>query len=231
VRVREIDLVGHSMGGLVVRSACHYGRRGATLADRLRGRGPWPSKARRIVLLGVPNGGARLEVIANLTSARLRSVPSPVTRLIGAGIDRRSDGIKDLRWGSVLDEDWIGRDPSAVEPLAHARAHIPRRATFLAIAGSLAHDRSDNVHPVNRLLGDALVSTSSAHGRAGERSVLLPHATLRLCPRVNHIALAHHPEVYDQISAWWKPATGRRTVVAPPSHPVVGSQRDGSRGW
>src|SRR5690606_15497389 len=27
VRVREINLIGHSMGGLVVRSACHYGRR------------------------------------------------------------------------------------------------------------------------------------------------------------------------------------------------------------
>ena len=25
VRVREIDLIGHSMGGLVIRSACHYG--------------------------------------------------------------------------------------------------------------------------------------------------------------------------------------------------------------
>jgi triacylglycerol lipase len=42
VRVREIDLVGHSMGGLVIRSACHYGRASATLRDGCdaAGRGP-----------------------------------------------------------------------------------------------------------------------------------------------------------------------------------------------
>ncbi|MGH9113607.1 MAG: esterase/lipase family protein, partial [Acidimicrobiales bacterium] len=96
VRVREIDLVGHSMGGLVIRSACHYGTGGATLRDRVRRRGPWPAKVKRVVLLGVPNSGAHLEVIANLTSAALWSVPIPVTRLIGAGLDRRSEGIKDL---------------------------------------------------------------------------------------------------------------------------------------
>ena len=74
VRVREIDLIGHSMGGLVIRSACHYGRGSATLADRLRRRGPWPARVRRVVLLGVPNSGASLEVIANLTSGALWSV-------------------------------------------------------------------------------------------------------------------------------------------------------------
>ena len=43
VPVREIDLIGHSMGGLVIRSACHYGWGSATLSDRLRRRGPWPA--------------------------------------------------------------------------------------------------------------------------------------------------------------------------------------------
>ena len=42
VRVREIALIGHSMGGLVVRSACHYGSMGTTLGDRARLRRPWP---------------------------------------------------------------------------------------------------------------------------------------------------------------------------------------------
>ena len=91
--VDEVDLVGHSMGGLVIRSACHYGRHRATLRDRLRRRGPWPAKVRRVVLLGVPNGGAGLEVVANLTSLALWSLPIPVTRLIGLGLVRRSAGI------------------------------------------------------------------------------------------------------------------------------------------
>jgi len=204
VRVREIDLIGHSMGGLVIRSACHYGMSGATLTDRLRRRGPWPAKVRRVVLLGVPNGGANLEVIANLTSAALWSVPNPVTRLVGAGLDRRSEGIKDLRWGAVLDEDWVERDPDATAPFERVRVRSPRHARYLAVAGSLAGDGNEITNPVNRLLGDALVTASSAHGRLGDdEPVLLPNATVRLCPKIHHIALAHRAEVYGEISDWW----------------------------
>jgi triacylglycerol lipase len=205
VRVREIDLIGHSMGGLVIRSACHYGRASATLRDRFRRRGPWPAKVKRVVLLGVPNSGANLEVIANLTSAALWSLPNPVTRLIGAGLDRRSEGIKDLRWGAVLDEDWVERDPDATQRPEPYRVHVPRHAEYLAIAGSLANERdADGSHPVNRLLGDALVTASSAAGRlSNDDPALFPNATIRLCPRINHIALANRPEVYDEILNWW----------------------------
>ncbi|MGZ4763661.1 MAG: esterase/lipase family protein [Ilumatobacteraceae bacterium] len=204
VRVRELDLIGHSMGGLVIRSACHYGRRGATLSDRLRRRGPWPTKVKRVVLLGVPNSGANLEVIANHTSAALRSLPIPVTRLISAGIDRRSDGIKDLRWGAVLDEDWVERDPAATVRHERHPVRVPRHAEYLVVAGSIADDRdADRPHPINRLLGDALVTAPSAEGRHGDEPALFPNATVRLCPKIHHIALAHRSEVYDEIAAWW----------------------------
>jgi triacylglycerol lipase len=204
VRVRELNLIGHSMGGLVVRSACHYGRHRATVADRLRGRGPWPGKVRRVVLLGVPNRGANLEAIANLTSAALWSVPLPATRLIGAALDRRSEGIKDLRWGAVLDEDWVERDPGATERPELHRVRVPRRARVLAVAGSLVDPR-DAARPatVDRLLGDALVTAASAHGRHGDAPGLFPDVEVRLCPRINHIALANRGAVYDEITAWW----------------------------
>lgn len=205
VRVREIDLVGHSMGGLVVRSACHYGRHGASLADRARGRGPWTGKVRRVVLLGVPNTGANLEVVANLTSAMLWAIPTPVTRLVGAGLDRRSEGIKDLRWGAVLDDDWIERDPGVTERPALHPVRMPAGARVLAVAGSLVTDApGDPPHPVNRLLGDALVTAPSATGHLGDDApALLPNATVRSCPKISHVALANRPEVYDLIHEWW----------------------------
>jgi pimeloyl-ACP methyl ester carboxylesterase len=205
VRVREIDLIGHSMGGLVIRSACHYGRGSASLSDRLRRRGPWPARVKRVVLLGVPNSGANLEVIANLTSAALWWAPIPVTRVIGAGLDRRSEGIKDLRWGAVLDEDWVERDPGATGRPERFPVRVPRHAEYLVIAGSLADGRdADSPHLVDRLLGDALVTASSAEGRLGnDESALFPNATVRLCPKINHIALANRPEVYDEITSWW----------------------------
>lgn len=205
VRVREIDLIGHSMGGLVIRSACHYGSGRAPLRDRVRGRGPWPGKVRRVVLLGVPNTGANLEVIANLTSAALWSVPNPVTRLLGAGLDHRSEGIKDLRWGAVLDDDWLEADPDATERPELSPVHRPRRAAYLVVAGSVAGGRDgDGDHPVNRVLGDALVTAPSAAGRGVDGGTsLIPDATVCLCPTITHIALAARPEVYDEIIRWW----------------------------
>jgi triacylglycerol lipase len=204
--VREINLIGHSMGGLVIRSACHYGRHAATVTDRLRRRGPWPRKVRRVVLLGVPNHGAGLEAIANLTSAALWSVPVPPTRLIGAGLDRRSEGIKDLRWGAVLDEDWVERDPGATRRPDLHPVRIPGRARFLAVAGSLVTQRD-----ADRLLGDALVTAASAHGRLGDDAPgLIPDAEVRVCAGINHIALACRPEVYDMVAGWWDaPREGR----------------------
>lgn len=210
-RVDEVNLVGHSMGGLVIRSACHYGRHAATLTDRLRRRGPWPAKVRRVVLLGVPNGGAALEVLANLTSAALWSLPTPVTRLIGLGLDRRSEGIKDLRWGSVLDEDWVERDPGVTARPDRHPVHAPRHADHLLIAGSLAGQPDADRPPlVNRIFGDALVTASSAHGVVGaEEPALFRTVTVRLCPKVNHLALPNRPEVYDEIVSWWDRPSGR----------------------
>lgn len=207
VRLQEINLIGHSMGGLVIRSACHYGTISGTLRERARLRRPWPAKVKRIVLLGTPNTGASLEVIANQISVRMWSLPIPVTRLIGAGIDRRSDGIKDLRWGAVLDEDWLERDPSSTQRPELHPVRVPRRAKYLIVAGSLTVDREGRNHPVNQLLGDALVTPSSAAGRlhGGRRGVgVLPsRVTVRSRPRTNHIALANRPEVYREIAHWW----------------------------
>jgi pimeloyl-ACP methyl ester carboxylesterase len=205
VRVREIDLIGHSMGGLVVRSACHYGSTSATLGDRARLRRPWPSKVKRVVLLGVPNTGASLEVIANQISERLWSLPTPVTRLVGAGIDRRSEGIKDLRWGAVLDEDWLERDPASTQRPELHPVRVPRRAQYLVVAGSLTVNGAGGGQSVKQLLGDALVTPASAEGRlhGGSHRSLFSRVTVRSCPKINHIALANRPAVYDEIRDWW----------------------------
>jgi triacylglycerol lipase len=199
VRVHEIDLVGHSMGGLVVRSACHYGR---ALTPRFgRWPGGWVRRVRRIVLLGVPNTGADLEVVANQVSTALWALPNPVTRLVAHTLDHRSDGIKDLRFGFTRDDDWQERDPSLAErPVLHP-LEIPRRARYLAISGSLARSEAN---PVSQLLGDALVTAPSAAGRLRDEEIgLLQGATVCSCAGVAHLALAHHETVYREIGAWW----------------------------
>jgi len=202
VPVRDITLIGHSMGGLVIRSACHYASatrpwRGFACFQR-----SWTSKARRVVLVGVPNTGAPLEVFANLTSAALWSIPIPATRLVGLGLDARSAGIKDLRFGAITDEDWLEQDPDSRErPVPH-RVAMLRRAAYLIVAGGVT---SNPAHPLARVFGDAFVTTSSASGTLNETTGqgLFLSSTVRLFPKVTHIALAHRPEVYNEIDRWW----------------------------
>jgi pimeloyl-ACP methyl ester carboxylesterase len=202
VPVRDITLIGHSMGGLVIRSACYYAPATRPWRDYLHLRRSWTSKVRRVVLIGVPNTGAPLEVFANWTSAALWSLPIPATRLLGLGLDVRSAGIRDLRFGSITDEDWLEQDPDArVRPLPY-RASALRRAAYLTIAGGIA---GDDDHPLTQVFGDAFVTPSSASGAlsAVADDVLFPGSTLRLFPKMNHVALAHRPEVYAEIDRWW----------------------------
>lgn len=202
VPVREIALIGHSMGGLVIRSACHYASATRPWRDYAHFRRSWAAKVRRVVLLGVPNTGAPLEVFANLTSAALWSVPIPVTRLIGLGLDARSAGIRDLRFGSITDEDWLEKDPAARDrPVPH-RVETLRHAAYLVIAGGVSADPD---HPLTRVFGDALVTSSSAAGTLSQATgqALFPGSTLRVFPKMNHVALAHRPEVYAEVDRWW----------------------------
>lgn len=94
VPVEEIVLLGHSMGGLVSRSACHYG----SAADHR-----WARQLRRMVFLGTPHHGTPLER-AGQRFERLLGI-SPYTAPFTALGRIRSAGITDLREGQVTDDD------------------------------------------------------------------------------------------------------------------------------
>jgi hypothetical protein len=115
---------------------------------------------------------------------------------------RRSAGIKDLRFGALVEEDWSSHDPDEL--------HWPRRqpvpllatADHYVIAGTLA-GRID--HPAARVLGDSLVTFFSATGRTLTTRGATPFADshVRNLPGVGHLALAHDDHVYDQLLGWW----------------------------
>ncbi|HEY0409480.1 MAG TPA: hypothetical protein VGE42_04360 [Candidatus Dormibacteraeota bacterium] len=100
VELEELVLIGHSMGGLVVRSACLQGER--------RGL-PWVGRVRHCVYLGTPHDGAALERAAGRAAGALRLLPE--TRALAFAIEVRSAGIKDLA------------DPELGPLLASARHH------------------------------------------------------------------------------------------------------------
>jgi pimeloyl-ACP methyl ester carboxylesterase len=188
VDVEEIALVGHSMGGLVARSACHQ----ASLREAR-----WVGKVRRVVSLGTPHMGAPLEQSVHVLSAALDALPE--TRPFGALLRRRSGGIRDLRQGSLVDADWRDRDPDALRAAACEELPLLEGATHCFVSATLT--RSER-HPVGRLLGDCLVLVPSASGRSRTRRIGFRDEDGAHIGGATHFALLNHPRVYEQLRAW-----------------------------
>lgn len=191
VPVVSISLVGHSMGGLVARSACHAGQREG--AD-------WASHIRSVVTLGSPHLGSPVEKAVHLADWALRKVPElePLGRLVAA----RSVGIKDLRFGAVVEEDWHGHDPD--EFLRDRCTEIPflEGTDYYWVAASLTRDPD---HPLGQLIGDGLVRLASASGNGRSRSVPLDLERGLHVTGASHFALMRHEAVFAQLRRWLEP--------------------------
>ena len=192
VEVERVALVGHSMGGLVARSACHRGAEDG--AD-------WAKHVKTSVSLGTPHMGAPLEQAVHYLSAGLARLPE--TRPLANLLRRRSGGIRDLRQGSLVDEDWRDCDPDALKAAACAEVPLLEGATHCFVSATVT--RSDR-HPVGRLIGDTLVLKPSATGRSRTRRIPFEEEFGMHLGGAHHFALLNHPAVYEKLRAW---LTGR----------------------
>ncbi|MEA2409126.1 MAG: hypothetical protein QOE69_3245 [Thermoleophilaceae bacterium] len=188
VAVDRIALVGHSMGGLVARSACCH----ATEDDAA-----WARLVTHSVSLGSPHMGAPLEQAVHVLSAGLARLPE--TRPFANFLRRRSGGIRDLRRGSLVDEDWRDCDPDALRGAACAEVPLLEGATHCFVSATVT--RSDR-HPVARLLGDTLVLVPSASGRGRTRRIPFDEDYGMHLGGASHFALLYHPAVYDRLRDW-----------------------------
>ncbi|HEX7738391.1 MAG TPA: alpha/beta fold hydrolase [Marmoricola sp.] len=103
-RVDEIALVGHSMGGLVLRAA-------TTVSDQ-SGRASWTDRVTDVICLGTPHLGSYLERLAARGSRTFARLPetAPIARVL----QQRSQGVLDLH-------DGLGAETAN---LPHARYHL-----------------------------------------------------------------------------------------------------------
>jgi pimeloyl-ACP methyl ester carboxylesterase len=199
VEVQQIALVGHSMGGLVARSAAHQ----ADERDQ-----KWVGHVRHVVSLGTPHHGAPLEQGAHRAAAALHKLPE--TRMLSSFLRRRSAGIRDLRHGSLVDEDWRGRDPEALRAVACQEVPLLPWATHCFVSATVTRDPS---HPLGRLLGDILVLVPSASGQGKTRRIPFRDEHGHHVGGTHHIALLNHPEVYERLHNWL--ATAPEGLAAP----------------
>jgi pimeloyl-ACP methyl ester carboxylesterase len=176
VQLRRVVLLGHSMGGLVARSALHQA------GSRLR--------VDDLVCLGTPHHGAPLERAGHGVDLLLGQTPwlsryaAPLARLG----QLRSAGITDLRHGHC------GVGDEAVPLPAGVRCH--------AIAATLDEQVGPSLK--NRLVGDGLVPVDSALGRHADLARALAFAPERQCvlPGLGHMALLSSPVVAARLRDW-----------------------------
>jgi len=190
VPLTELVLVGHSMGGLVARSACRYG----ALA-----RHQWRRRLDKLVCLGTPHHGAPLERGGNWVDILLGVSPysAPLARLGKI----RSAGITDLRFGNLVDEDWNTRDRFARSGDRRVAVPLPEGVACFAIAATTTK-KTGGVS--GRVLGDGIVPLASALGRHANPRLALGFDESRqwVAHGTNHLDLLSRSEVYAQIKQW-----------------------------
>ena len=195
VDAEQIALVGHSMGGLVARSACcHAAEEGAD----------WAGLITHSVSLGTPHMGAPLEQAVHVLSAGLARLPE--TRPFANFLRRRSGGIRDLRQGSLVDEDWRDSDPDALRGAACAEIPLLEGATHCFVSAAITRSKR---HPLGRLLGDTLVLVPSASGRSRTRRIPFEDEYGMHLGAATHFTLLNHPAVYERLRDWLAVAPAR----------------------
>jgi hypothetical protein len=193
VPVTEVAVLAHSMGGLVARSACEQAAMPGAPPSR------WLPLLRHLVFLGTPHHGAPLERAGHWVDVLLGSTPysRPFARLA----QLRSAGITDLRYGHVLDSDWVGRDRFRKTPDQRTPVPLPEGVVCCAVAAAVAPRRSP---AADRLVGDGLVPLHSALGIHDDavRTLGFPKQRQAVFYRLGHLALLGDKGVARQVEQW-----------------------------
>ena len=188
--IEELTIVGHSMGGLVARSACYY----ATLAGYA-----WPKRLDHLVFLGTPHLGAPLAHIGTWTDFLIGISPytAPFARLSKL----RSAGIKDLRHGFLRDEDWHATGAANVRIARTPPLPLPSGVRCYAVAASKQERPTSSAAKIR---GDGLVPANSALGRHSDRSrnLGLADAHRWVGYGMGHFDLLSRKEVYEKMRDW-----------------------------
>jgi pimeloyl-ACP methyl ester carboxylesterase len=181
VKVQELSIVAHSMGGLVTRSACHYADENAQT---------WRKQLKKVVFLGTPHQGAPLERGGHWIDMILGATPyaSPFAKLGKV----RSTGITDLRHGSVAERDGH---------VDHALLRLPTKVKCFAIAATTGQQNGDLK---DRLLGDGLVPLASALGEHADpsRSLNFPADRKLTLYATNHMQLLSAANAYEAVKTF-----------------------------
>lgn len=184
----EINILAHSMGGLVSRSAFHIAEHSGH---------KWPELLNKLVFLGTPHHGAALEKAGNWIDLILgsHSYTIPFARLVKV----RSAGITDLRYGNVQELDWHTTERFEFSGDQRLPLPLPKNVKCYAIATSA---KESVKHP----LGDGLVRIKSALGEHKDPAfdLHIPNSRKWVGTNINHNQLLIDGKVYEVLKTWFE---------------------------
>ncbi len=180
----RLNILGHSMGGLLARSACYY----AAKTNH-----KWLSHLDRIIFLGTPHHGAVLAKGGHWADVLLEISPysAPFAKITKV----RSNGLTDLRHGYIVDEDWQDIEQRKVIPL-------PENIQCYAIATTKSEKESSKL--ANDVIGDGLVAINSALGidKKSAFNLNIPKQNQWIGRNIGHMQLLSDEKVYAVIKNW-----------------------------
>jgi hypothetical protein len=188
VPISELCILGHSMGGLVARSAFRHG------TDAGHG---WTRMLGNLVFLGTPHHGAPLERLGSHVDMLLGISPytAPLARLGGI----RSAGIQDLRNGNVAP---VRRaDPDSDTENIATDPPLPDGVRCFAVAAT----RQKSSGSGQRLRSDGLVPVASAFGQSSnpvKDDLEFPESRRYLCYHANHFDLLSRADICEEMREW-----------------------------
>jgi hypothetical protein len=191
IPIESIQIVSHSMGGLISRSALHYGG----LENK-----SWISLLKKVFFIGTPHHGARLERAGNYIDIFLEATPyaKPFTKLGQI----RSAGVTDLRYSNLVDQDWNQHDRFEMRPDERKHIPLPESIEFYAIAATTGKSEGDLP---DTLIGDGLVTLDSAFGNhtSSERRLHINNSKKHTVYNSDHMDLICNLEVYEKLREWF----------------------------
>jgi pimeloyl-ACP methyl ester carboxylesterase len=188
--LQELNIVAHSMGGLVSRSACHYGM----LAEH-----NWLKQLKKIIFLGTPHHGAPLEKGGNWIDLLLGI--SPYTEPFARLGKIRSSGVTDLRHGYILDDHWQYHERFDFTTDQRLPVALPAGIKCYSVASTSAVEAGKIT---DHLIGDGLVTLNSALGihKKPDLNLEFPADQQWIGRGIHHLDLLNSPEVYKIIRSW-----------------------------
>jgi pimeloyl-ACP methyl ester carboxylesterase len=188
--VKELIIISHSMGGLVTRSAGYY-------ADIQKQ--DWTKLLKKVFLIGVPNEGSYLAKVAYMTQYFFRKVDITENDSVAKFFDVRSNGIKDLSFGYLVDEDWQNAKDGNEKNIETTKVYPLPNVDYYLIAGTVADEK--NRSRIFTFFGDGLVEKESALSSLFTTNNLKSgKVELKLFTNETHLSLLESEKVFEYVN-------------------------------